>query len=319
MSSAVSKLILILPDLGGIGKSTIAEMLCAMLEIAGAPVVAIDGDPISRGLLARRAGRKTISVNWPEEHVSRAAAIRHAVRGGKIGILDFGGGSTLSLSVDPTISELCDGSADDVETIIAVIGESSKPGLASAVSRLRAAYPQVRFIFFRNFKSGYDWSSFNFGVKNLPVVDVPLIPSSITSWLANFNVLRNEKTGEISRIALADLVMEPQPNYNMIGSLVAGFLNAVSQQNAMQELFGLRPILNAKKLHPGLVLAAGPMSDEYLDAHQDAASTLWQLVNSAVPGSNDDRDVWMMKQGALVLRHAQARDLVKKILQTQSR
>lgn len=303
MSDARSTLVLVLPDLGGIGKSTLSEYLVAMLEIAGRPVVAIDGDPTSRGLMARRSGRKTTSIMWRGENVSQAPAIRNAVRGGRVGVLDFGGGSTLTLSVDPTISELCDGSMEDgVETVVIVIAESSKPGLAASISRLRAAYPRVRFVLCRNLKSGRDWSSFT-NCADLPTFYLPAIPVAVTSWLSSYGVVHDSKTHEVSRPALADLVLNPKPEYDRIGRVIAGLLNTVSQQPVMMDLLSLSRIQGAAYLNPALVLSAGPMTDEYLRRYNLAANAL-QSILVAVPPPEEGRRQWIEKMGNAVWLYA---------------
>lgn len=308
MSGVASErlLLLVLPDLGGIGKSTLSEQLLAMLEVAGRPVVAIDGDPTSRGLVARRSGRRTVAVDWPYEVESRAHAIRGAVKPGHVGVLDFGGGATLTLSVDPTIAELCDGSTSHgVETVVVVIGEASKPGLANAIARLRSAYPRVRFMFCRNHKSGSDWSSFT-GCADLPTFDLPAMPSALTSWLSNHRVVRDPGTGEASRPALADLVLSPQPGYEMVGQVIAGYLNVVSQQSVVSELLAVPKYRPFRNLDGSLVLGAGPMTDDYIAAHQRASAAVRAFM-AAVPPADDRRASWTDRMGRNALTYAEER------------
>ena len=314
MSDASSRrlLILVLPDLGGIGKSTLSEQLVAMLEVAGRPVVAIDGDPTSRGLMARRNGRRTIPVLWPDEYESRARAIRGAVKEGHVGVLDFGGGSTLTLSVDPTIAELCDGSTSHgVETVVMVIGEASKPGLATAIARLRTAYPHVRFMFCRNAKSGSDWSSFTGCAAGLPTFDLPAMPPAITEWLSNHRVVHGPK-GEVSRPALADLVMDPQPGYKMIGYVIGGYLNDVSQQPVIQALLQVPSIEYTFKIRPSLVLGRGPMNDAYLTAHMTAAVAMSHIVAATPPPAGQEA-AWCEDMGRHVLKYAQSMQAVRAV------
>jgi hypothetical protein len=303
--SARPVLLLILPELGGLGKSTVAEQLVGILEAADRPVLALDGDPSSRGLLARRSGRKTTVITWPDEPTSRAGAIRGAVLKGGVGVLDFGAGSSQTLSVDPTISELCDGK-HEVETIIVLIGEASKPGNATAIKRVRQAYPDVRTIFCRNFKSGNDWSSFTHVVAGLPVINIPAIPSSITAWLSNYRVVTDSE-GEVSRPALVDIAMDPQEGYTRIAATIRDTLNSLSQQPVMQSMFKLPRLSPAFPIGQGYGLAPGPMDNHFLMAHDAACWAATKIATVKPPRPGEDEKQWVDRMGREVLAFARAR------------
>lgn len=309
MSGAASGrlLVMVLPDIGGIGKSTVSEQLVAMLEIARRPVVAIDGDHAARGLIARRHGRRTVPVRWPAEPRSRGDAIRAAVPEGHVGVLDLGAGSASQPSIDLTIADLCDGSTSHgIETVVIVIGEASKPGLSVSIARLRAVYPHVRYVFCRNHKSGSDFTSFT-GCDDLPSFDLPPIPVALTEWLSNHGLATDDR-GQVSRPALADLVAHPKPGFMLVGQVLGWFLNTVSQQRAMRDLLHLPPTEHAFPLRNTLVLARGPMDDDYMTAHLGASVALSHII-AVKPPQPGQEGPWLETNGRHLLKYA--RDYAK--------
>ena len=255
------------------------------------------------------SGLIEVEMRVSRSYVSRAAAIRGAARG-KVAVLDLGAGASQTASVYPTLAELCDGRVvDGVETVLLLIGEASKPGNPQAVARVRKAFPGVRAVFVRSFKSGSDFSAFG-GCSDLPSVDFDAVPVAVPEWLSNHDLELDPGNGEPSRPALADLVMKPAPGYGAIGRYLGWLLSRLAAQGPIRDLLGWFPEPGPCPIGTSLVLRRGPMTDAYLRAHDDACASLHDIMHMPAPAPAAVRG-WISEAGRIALDYARARDVME--------
>jgi hypothetical protein len=161
-------------------------------------------------------------------------------------------------------------------------------------------------IFFRNQKSGNDWSSFTESVDGLPTVDVPAMPTQLTSWLSNYD-LRKDESGEMARPALADLALRDDGHYKILSGYLRWLINQLSQQAPLRQLFGLDPLPFESRPPVGLSLPSGDLTDDRLETHRQACRAYHRLVYANAPAVGN-RERWMGEMGEAALDYVKVRD-----------
>jgi|GEM_PF-4756827 len=281
---------MVMPDLGGIGKSTISEQILAVLETQkNLSVLALDGDPASRGLVNRRQGRETIAISWPDDGSSKAPAILAAVRRVDYAVLDYGANTLATLSVEATIRDLCRSHAG-IKVVLFAVGTLGKIGNAQAILRLRRACPELEIVFVKNQKVKGSWSEFKEATEGLPSLKVRQIPNAIVDWLSKYRSAPDEAK-EYSRPALVDLAMSPEPGYTIIASYLRAILNDLIEQPVMKSLVDVAPLPDARSIPTGYVLNPGPMTDRRLEAFGRAAAAIRAIGEGPIMDPEDVEDL----------------------------
>lgn len=300
-------ILLVLPDLGGLGKSTISEMLMTLFELNGKKVIGIDGDPTAKGLHARRGGwvDNILVLIWPTGVQSKATAIINAVDDGGIGLVDFGAGTLDSLSVDATVRDLLTNKDAGVRVTCLLIGEASKPGNANAIFRIRKAYPDADCVFVKNAKSGSDWSMFEDACAGMDVLFVPGIPSAITSWLATYESGRFDD----QRLALTEVITNPAPEYTIVSDFFAAQLHRLGEQKALRQRFGNLEDFKAGNDDLGrIVLDESDLRDPPMTLFLAQSRAVEKFLEAPLPHDDAEMIDFIAKFGSVGLEHVKARE-----------
>ena len=308
----MKRILLVLPDLGGLGKSTISEMLITLFELNDEKVIGFDGDPVAKGLYARRGGRldNILVLSWPMDARSKATAIIDNVEDDGIGVLDFGANTLGNLAVDATVFDLLTNKDPDVSVTGLLVGEASKPGNAGAILTMRKAYPDADFVFVKNAKSGTDWSMYETACAGLPAFQVQAIPTAITNWLSTYE---SNRFGGKQRLSLTDIISNPAPGYGIVRNFLAARIASLGGQDFILERFG-----NLNAFEPGdddwgpLVPAKGDMSDAQLRHHIAESRAVERFLAAETPPLQGDAGAmkdFIAKFGSVGLEYVQARDV----------
>lgn len=237
-------LILILTDAGGEGKTTIALLIRALLDLMGEPVGFLDADAGNySGSIQLQNGGTGASLKTLNWQVSQGAASRILADhlGGHM-IFDTGANTSASgqeiIKLFPALQ--AQAKAAGYRTIAVMPVSTNKPGAVGALTALAANYPGWEYLFVRVNRDGS--AAFEDGLDLTRTVD-----------------LRHLQTGYQAYVraagGLVGAVRSPLPNFGYAADHVADWMSAFASQPLVIDVFGRGPITalaalgRAKPLH----------------------------------------------------------------------
>lgn len=232
MTNTIARLlILILTDAGGEGKTTIALLIRALLELMGEPVGFLDADAgnYSGSIQLQNAGTGASlkTLNW---QVSQGAASRILADhlDGHI-IFDTGANTTASgqaiTGLFPVLQ--AQAKAAGYRTIALMPVSTNKPGAVGALTALAANYPGWEHLFVRVNRDGS--AAFEDGLDLTRTVDLRHLQTGYQAYV--------RKAG-----GLAEAVSSPLPNFGHAADHIADWMSAFASQPLVIDVFGRGPL-----------------------------------------------------------------------------
>lgn len=224
-------LILILTDAGGEGKTTIALLIRALLDLMGEPVGFLDADAGNySGSIQLQNGGTGASLKTLNWQVSQGAASR-ILADHLDGHMIFDTGANTSAS-GQEITKLfpalqAQAKAAGYRTVAVMPVSTNKPGAVGALTALAANYPGWEHLFVRVNRDGS--AAFENGLDLARTVDLRHLQTGYQAYI--------RKVG-----GLAEAIRSPLPDFGCAADHVADWMSAFARQQLVVDIFGLGPL-----------------------------------------------------------------------------
>lgn len=227
------KLVVVVQNAGGEGKSTWTEALVALGTIAGLNPVVFDADPGMRGFRNRSGGEGLIELSWSESHAAGEDGTHwcekhYADR--KMVLIDTGANFfSATHRVQSYLSEVV-GAAIQLGIKVAfhvVVGTNKAGSFRGAVEFHRQLSQQVDVVLVRNNRDGSgEFGEDKLGPSWTATIDIP----HLSAGLQAYRLSRAEP--------LLGILRKPTPGYAVASALLAQWLLQIAKVDHVKSIFG---------------------------------------------------------------------------------
>lgn len=227
--------LVIVSNAGGEGKTLLAQLMQALWQLLGRPVLLLDGDPGNKA--AKVADSTAKVVGWGVDALKADEIV--ATTAGHNVILDLGANSLASareiVDLLPALQRAY--AAAGYRTIAFMPVSTNKIGSVGAIQRLALKVVQFEKLFVRINRDGS--GTYDAGLAATDVIDVGHLPPGFQNYIR-----------EPGR-SLATSVSSPAKSYGIAATFVADWIRTFANQEAVHALVGDVPILIEYEPPPG--------------------------------------------------------------------